>query len=983
MISLFSLPRSLTAATLLLAVAPATGVAQEPNGATDLVNRIEGAFFNPESNTLFRLQHIDGQQLGDTSPFTMGGATRFVDVVDGVLMLDGQGRITNDGEVGASFGGVRRALSGDSIFGAGVWLDVHQSPGENTFQQIGTSLEWFRDEWSARANGYFPVGNDRQTRVDGISGPSGLRYQGNNIVFGSDVFRIDEVAMNGVELEVARNVFQYDAEVFAGWYHWHSSATQTDGFKAGTRGYLTNNLAASVTVADDPLFGTNVFGGLTFFFGGGIARPAEFSDKLRIPVERNHLVAIRDQTVLSGSNFTVLTDPVSTQPILVEHLDSTAAAGGDGTFESPLNSLDDLFANSSDGATTNGNIAFAHSGSVFTGQSASLRDNQRFLGEGIAHTVDSVELGTINLPDANGPGTVPLIASSPADAITLGAMGNEVSGFTIDGGTRAIVNDTGATDTNINRVTVQNTTGDGIVITPSTSTTIDDVTFSNVGGQDIVLNASDSTLTNIVSTNAAGGSIFLQNLTGTTTLNNINITGAGGTGAILLDNAMAGSQTNLTGISVTGGTEGLSIANSASGSALTVNDITVTSPSAVGIDLDGVAGTVDFVTATVAGDGTMTNGVDVQNSTGTVNFETANVSGSDRAGVLVDGVNQFNLGITGSSAGDGGTISDTFDAGILVRDSNVDIRFVNILDVDGVTGESSTGDGIRFELTQVDRFTALLQNNDISDVFDHGIEARLANSGTSLAQGLDLTITGNQIDADEHAILVEGFSAGGNGFAELIVDDNTLSSVGGRGLRIANAPGQTTVKSLQSNVVTSGVGGFTFLFGTVFDSDLTMGGFQAVSGGNTVLGSASSRLTFHGLSFADQNNPYEGVLQFDTLQAFLDDTRGISFFQRPPAPAMDFELEINGGVIDVANSSNDFINAVGFRADGAKLAFGNLNINMNGATAPAFRIQNNGGTATQLEDLGGNSLTNVPTFKLNEGGTFSGTIDFGGGNTLP
>lgn len=188
---------------ILLALTATHAAAQDED---ELVERFDEAFFDPGLNTSFRLQHIEGRQLGDTSPFTMAGATRFVDLVDGVLLLDGQGRVTNGGEVGGSFGGVRRVLSGDSIFGAGVWLDVHQSPGDNTFQQLGTSLEWFQDEWSFRANGYFPIGNDRQTRATGIRGPSDVRYQANNIVFGSDIFRVDEVAMDGVELEVAHNI---------------------------------------------------------------------------------------------------------------------------------------------------------------------------------------------------------------------------------------------------------------------------------------------------------------------------------------------------------------------------------------------------------------------------------------------------------------------------------------------------------------------------------------------------------------------------------------------------------------------------------------------------------------------------------------------------------------------------------------------------------------------------------------------------------
>ena len=138
------------------------------------------------------------------------------------------------------------------------------------------------------------------------------------------------------------------------------------------------------------------------------------------------------------------------------------------------------------------------------------------------------------------------------------------------------------------------------------------------------------------------------------------------------------------------------------------------------------------------------------------------------------------------AAGDGGTIDDTFDAGILVRNSNVDIRFVTIRDVDGIMGEAESGDGIVYELTQVDRFTANIDNNTIFDVVDDGIEARLANNGADLTQGLDLTITNNQIDSEDHAILVGRPSTSVDGFAELVIDNNTLSSVGGRGIRLAN-----------------------------------------------------------------------------------------------------------------------------------------------------------------------------------------------------
>ena len=221
-----------------------------------------------------------------------------------------------------------------------------------------------------------------------------------------------------------------------------------------------------------------------------------------------------------------------------------------------------------------------------------------------------------------------------------------------------------------------------------------------------------------------------------------------------------------------------------------------------------------------------------------------------------------------------------------------------------------------------------------------------------------------------------------DGFAELVIDNNTLSSAYGRGIRIANTAGQTTIKSLQNNVVTSGIGGFTFLNGVVFDSDLTLAGFQAVSGGTTVLGSTTSRLTFDAIVFADQNNPYEGILEFDSLQTFTDGGRGILLFRRS-TDAQDFELAINGGEINVLNV-NQFQEGIRWTTGGTKLTLNNLDINMNGDADPfAVNLENLGATATVLSGSG-NSLTNVLSSRFKStSGSFSGLIDFGGGNTLP
>ena len=85
-----------------------------------------------------------------------------------------------------------------------------------------------------------------------------------------------------------------------------------------------------------------------------------------------------------------------------------------------------------------GDIIFAHSTSVFSGESSViLKDNQRLLGEGngLVQTVATKQKGTINIPESS-PGARalarPQINGFTGDAITL-ANGNEVSNFDMDG----------------------------------------------------------------------------------------------------------------------------------------------------------------------------------------------------------------------------------------------------------------------------------------------------------------------------------------------------------------------------------------------------------------------------------------------------------------------------------------------------------------------------------------------------------------------
>ena len=163
------------------------------------------------------------------------------------------------------------------------------------------------------------------------------------------------------------------------------------------RGYAYPDLLLQFAVSNDDVFNTNATFSLQWFVGrtrtnfepcGGIA------DRLREPVMRNDYVALGQSTRTGGI---ALTNPDGSA-LRIVHVDSSAAAGGNGTFENPYNEIDQA-----NGAGSQaGDIVFAHSESVF-GTSIILKDNQRFLGEGnnLDFTVATQQEGTIVIPESS------------------------------------------------------------------------------------------------------------------------------------------------------------------------------------------------------------------------------------------------------------------------------------------------------------------------------------------------------------------------------------------------------------------------------------------------------------------------------------------------------------------------------------------------------------------------------------------------------
>jgi len=414
-------PPSFTLAILAsLAAVPIAGTAQAADSSFSA--QVDRCGYDPLHDIHFRLHYEGGEMAGQPEPYTLFGAFAPTRVHDGLVFVDSQLVLDNDGEVSCNIGLGRRWYHEctDSIFGASLWYDGDHTQRGNDFHQVGVSLEWLFNRWDFRANVYAPVGT-RVKDTGATAGGSGeIRFEGNNLVYGMQAMY--DTALGGVDLEAARRFGELNLWAFAGTYHYDGPGLTTWGAKGGVRGYVTDNLAASLTITDDDLFDTTVAFGVTWFLPSGNRRgssPCSNCARLYTPVRRNDYIVVHETAI---DSLAVLTDGGA--PITLAHVNDDGVGTGTGTFEDPYGSLTDAGGSGAD-------IVFVHADSVFDGQHIWVEADKRLLGEGIDHYVDTAELGTVLMPRATAGTAVPVIRNAPVTAISCGRNA-EVSGFTVE-----------------------------------------------------------------------------------------------------------------------------------------------------------------------------------------------------------------------------------------------------------------------------------------------------------------------------------------------------------------------------------------------------------------------------------------------------------------------------------------------------------------------------------------------------------------------
>ncbi len=926
-----------------------------------------GSFYNQKLGTALRFNyHTRGYGTQD-DVFSIGGMKILNLDQDATVFVDGQGTLSDDFGGGFNFGvGYRQhtissnpimQYDPERILGLSFWTDGQSTSSDNFFTQLGFSFESLGESFDTRLNGYFPL--ERNKAGDPVLIGAGTPFfVGNNLFGASESFTVD-TAHTVIDSEFAKRINDLEAWAFVGSYHLGGGGLDTTGYRAGVRGYAVPDLALSLQVTDDNVYATNVMFGITWFIGrtNKCNGPCgSIMDRLREPVQRNDYIAMTSRRE-SGAAAAALTAQGTTDLIDIVHVNSNASAGGDGTYENPLNTIalvDDA------GNSRDGSIILVHATSAFTGADGqlTLQNNQRVLGEGldaggnqIDHIVSTNELSDIPLPEtvtgAKGLARPTIDGTGAGDLFTIGATAGDTSinNFTINNASTA-VRATGADAPALRNLSILNATGDAVVFTNVTGTGLieNTVTIENAAGRALFVSGGDSGLALAPTiTNSAGQSLEITGRSGGTLTFSGTITDTGQ--GVNFENNTGGTidVTNALDIDVTGTERALTFANNG-GATINVNDLD--------------ASATNGATVSVSGEGTVTiNSADdtrMIRNTGTDNAFVGNGDATLTVGSKIDNSGTGRAvqmsGRTANIATFNGTIDDTGEGLQINGNTGGTTLFTN-----AITTSTGANNGISIFNGNAAALTSFGGGLDITTTSGTGFSA--TGSGTLAVTGTNTlsTATGQVLEIEDQTIDTAGVVFG---------EVNSSGTVVGTAVELRNTTGGLiTVGSGASagdggTLTTSGATAAAILVDNVdslamssvfIDNDGTNGG------GIDVLNNTTGSRTFTGMDVRtrdqvaiDVNNNSGGTTTFSTLIAdSTAGTQGAVVIQNNTAGT----VTLNTASIDTATG------------DGMRVATnGNANVNLNSLT-----INTTSGTGLLVTGTGNVTTSGTSTIESTSG----------------
>ena len=468
--------------------------------------------FDRFGNRNYQLRSDIGDGVGYSSGYQTFGIFQpfMLEEDQSLFFVNPRGMVTYDSaHFAGSLGGGFRFLNPETerILGFGGWWD-HDSTGDFDYDQWGLSFESLGNVWDFRANAYVPFNQGTNVLRQNLTGS--VFFVGNNIGLGRST--LYQTQFGGGDFEVGGAIIPGFSDAgfraYAGGYYLQGDdyLGAAYGVKARVEALVTQNFLVNVGYSNDTFFDSNLTMALTWYFGTGedarwFQRIPQ-TNRLYQQMERNYRNMVLTHEVsdfvralraggTGGSGGAVGT------AINVVHVNNTAAAGGDGSWEHPLNSLPGTTASNVDIILVDRGDGTTHN---MTGGIV-LNDWQRLLGEGVQHTFTSTQ-GTFLLPGYS-PGALPSITNLTGDAVVL-ANHNEVSGFNIPkAGDRAIYGNT-VQDFNLNNLNITDAGLAGIQIDNASGTgRITDVDVAGSGGNGIQIASQGASVLNLTTRNVS------------------------------------------------------------------------------------------------------------------------------------------------------------------------------------------------------------------------------------------------------------------------------------------------------------------------------------------------------------------------------------------------------------------------------------------------------------------------------------------------
>ena len=382
---------------------------------------------------------VIGNDAGETMfnlfwPFEANGDNRF-------LFLDSRVLLDDFGKGGVNLGIGYRAYSKrwNRIFTLSGWWDWDHSH-HRTYEQAGISFSSLGKWFDLRANVYMPFANSFHTTRD-FTDMANPYFGGNNVLVNR--YLEWESSYRGFDIEVGGLlpvVGKYGTRGYIGAYHWASKTDRdTTGVKLRLETQVNDDLMIGVGVSDDDLFGTNTWMNIVLSFPDGRPskwfRPQTMRERLTTPVRRNNRVVVNRRRRTDRLPLINASGANAGQPVEIVWVDPQATGNGDGTYETPLNTL----AGYSNLPSSN----FIIVGSGNLEGNITLFDDQRLLSEWMINQ-DQVVLdstfGLIPLPAVDPLATIPSFSdpfgidgNNGGGIVTLAGSNTEIGGFIFDG----------------------------------------------------------------------------------------------------------------------------------------------------------------------------------------------------------------------------------------------------------------------------------------------------------------------------------------------------------------------------------------------------------------------------------------------------------------------------------------------------------------------------------------------------------------------